>query len=143
MHKFSLPMTVKPFVPLRCQFHQRYTRKFFVRAFHFGSFFLVTCTYKSCRNDLRTKNSFVRRMLMKLTAGVNFINVLHTPFSCVSLFNTFLVAFSNMFSFVTFWHQNFVRKMCMYNVDDIDGRVIVTTLYLIKFPFTALQKGLS
>ncbi len=39
------------------QFHQRYMYEFFVRT----SFFYVHVTRESCRNDVRTKNSYVER----------------------------------------------------------------------------------
>jgi len=64
-----------PYPLFRCQFHQHFTHTFFVRK----CFSLVTfwqqkaLSYKKC----------VQKMLMKLTAGVKFINVLQAAFSCV------------------------------------------------------------
>jgi len=46
----------------RCQFHQHFTRAFFVQIFCQSQ----NVTRKSCQNDVRTKNLYVK-MLMKLT----------------------------------------------------------------------------
>jgi hypothetical protein len=51
-------------------------------------------------------------MLMKLTVGVNFINVLCTNFSYKRRFGSLEFGFE----------QTFVQKMCAKNVDEIDGR---------------------
>ncbi len=63
---------------LRCQFHQHFTRAFFVRIFCQSQ----NVTRKSCRNAICTKNSYVK-MLMKLTIGVNFTNILRTALTLV------------------------------------------------------------
>jgi len=62
----------------RCQFHQNYTHAFFVQML-FRRIFLVTCKQKK----LLKQCSYVKRArftLMKLTAGVNFMNVLQAAF---------------------------------------------------------------
>ncbi len=54
----------------RCQFHQHFTYKFFVRM-SFCQLFLVT--FWLWQKSLFKKH--VRQMLMKLTVGVNFIDI--------------------------------------------------------------------
>ena len=69
------PFIVKIFVwvnnvklnPVWCQFHQDFTRAFFVWKFIQSQ----NVFRKSCRNGVCTKNSYVK-MLMKLTAGGSF-----------------------------------------------------------------------
>jgi len=53
------------------------------------------------------------RTLMKLTPGVNFINVLHTNFSYQRRFGSLKSGFE----------LTFVQKMRTKNVDEIDGRM--------------------
>jgi len=65
---------------IRCQFHQHFTCSFFVRT----SFRQIFYSYIW----LGTKISYKKRArltLMKLTPGVNFINILRTAFLCADL----------------------------------------------------------
>jgi len=48
---------------------------FFVQIFHQSQ----NVTRKSCQNDVRTKNLYVK-MLMKMTPGVDFANILFEAF---------------------------------------------------------------
>ncbi len=50
---------------LRCTFHQHLTYQFLYKC-RFGSFYYVHVTEKSCQNNVRLKNLYVK-MLMKLT----------------------------------------------------------------------------
>jgi hypothetical protein len=62
-HKFgNLEQLFGEIWQLSRQFHQHYTRAFFVRIFRQSQ----NVTRKSCRNDIRTKNSYVKT-LMKLS----------------------------------------------------------------------------
>jgi hypothetical protein len=61
---------------------------FYVRIFRTNVVFLVT--FWLCHKNSYEK--FARLTLMKLTAGVNFINILHTVFSYESLFSTYVLA---------------------------------------------------
>ncbi len=91
--KFSLPRSVKCSVvktkhknnnltvTSMCQFHQHFTHKFLV----WISPQSQNVTRKSCRNNVCTKNAR-KKTLMKLTAGVIFINILRANFSYKSAF---------------------------------------------------------
>jgi len=57
-------------LPISRQFHQRYTREFFVRK----SFLAAFSSYVLALAKNLYKN-FARIMLMKLRPGVNFINI--------------------------------------------------------------------
>ncbi len=70
---------------------------FFLYECHFGSFFLVACTYK---NDVCAKK-FVHLTLMKLTVGVNFIQHFIRKF--------FVQKYS--FSLVLFWLYKFLAQI--------------------------------
>ncbi len=65
-----------------CRFHQHFLRAFFVRIFRQSQ----NVTRKSCQNDVRTKNSYVKT-LMKLTPVLRFSFI-------VDAFATFLIIIS-------------------------------------------------
>jgi len=82
------------------QFHQHFTQKVFVQKY-FAQLSLVT--FQLCnfwRQNIGAKCTL--KMLMKLTIGVNFINILLIKFSYISA--------SHSFSLVAFWLCNFWRK---------------------------------
>jgi len=56
---------------------------------------------------------------MKLTSGVNFINIIRALFSYKSRFGSF---FSSYMYVVKAAQMTFVRKARAYNVDEIDHR---------------------
>jgi len=72
--KWKKPTDGKTF---RCQFHQHYTHEYFVRT-SFSSYVLAL-------NKLSYEKR-ARITLMKLTTGVNFINIFCAPFSYKSVF---------------------------------------------------------
>jgi len=76
------------------------------------AFFLVTCTLRV--RCLYEKRGHIK--LMKLTAGINFINILCTNFSYERHFSSFF----SSYMYVTC--SMFVRKTRAYKVDEIDGR---------------------
>ncbi len=93
----------------RCHFHQRFLRAFFVRT----SFWQLFSSY--IRLGLGAKILYkkcARLTLMKLTTGVNFINVLSTRFSYE---NEFLQLRSSLL----FFGAKIARGQ---NVDEIDCR---------------------
>ncbi len=63
---------VKVSCTYRCQFHQHFTRAFFIRIFCLSQ----NVTRKSCQNNVRTKNSYVKT-LMKLTTEYKRYFVFH------------------------------------------------------------------
>ncbi len=65
-----------------------FTQNFCMNVF-FGSFSLVTCKQKKLPKRLMYIK-FAHKTLMKLTTGVNFINILLAPFLYESLYDTFL-----------------------------------------------------
>jgi len=68
------------FTSNRCQFYQRKTREFFVRMS-----FLNVCVTRKKLPKRHLYEKFVRRMLMKLTTGVNTTNILQAAiwYKCV------------------------------------------------------------
>jgi len=59
-------------------------------------------------------------LLGPISTGVNFINVLHTNFSYERCFSSF---FSSYMYVVKAAETMFVRKICTFNVDEIDTRL--------------------
>jgi len=55
------------------------------------------------------------KMLMKLTLGINFINVLHTAFTCADPENGKIQLSCQFYAFGIYRHKSFVL-----NVDEID-----------------------
>ncbi len=80
----------------------------------FGSFFHIHVTREKLRKQ-HMYEKFVCKMLMKLTKGVNFINIFRAHF-CT---NVLFVAFSR---YVLALAPKFCTKNARVNVDEIDGR---------------------
>ncbi len=69
------------------QFHQLFIRTFFVQIFCNSQ----NVTRKSSQNNVSAKNSYAK-MLMKLTPGVYYINILQAAFSLESFFSQLFAA---------------------------------------------------
>jgi len=105
------------------QFHQHFTYEFFVQTL-FQQLFLCTCNVHVTKKKLPKRRAYeknAQKMLMKLTARVNFINIFQTNFLYKHCFGSF--------SLVTCkWKKlskqcsygKFVLKICAENVDEID-----------------------
>ncbi len=92
------------------QFHQHFTQNFSYKS----SFKAKLQAENSCSKDLRKKCA--RKMLMKLTAVVNFINVQQAAFACTD---------PKVHKKLTIWLSFCAfgicgRKSCSYNVEEID-----------------------
>jgi hypothetical protein len=98
-----------------CKFHQHYMRTFFVRT-SLWQLFLHTCNKRKLPKRHSYENR-VRITLMKLTTGVNFINIL----PCLFCSKVHIEAFLELkFGFVIFWRKNIGAKL----VDEIDNRTV-------------------
>jgi hypothetical protein len=91
----------------------------------FRTNFLPNITRKAAETSY-SYEKFVRRMLMKLTAGVNFINVFFACFFCSN------VLFGIFSSYVLALAPKFRTKNVHINVDEIDGCL---TQYLDSLKF--------
>ncbi len=78
----------------RCQFHQHFPRAFFVRKSFLAAFSSYVLPL--------AKNSYEKIACKMLTVGVNFINILHAPFSYKRALHSF--------SFLTVWLSNLLGK---------------------------------
>jgi len=92
----------------KCQFHQCFTRAFFVRT----SFFLVTFQVW-CQISYEKR---ARKTLMKLMAGVNFTNVFCKRFLYERLFSSLNVTRKRRF------YKKHEQKMHVKNVGEIDPK---------------------
>jgi hypothetical protein len=93
------------FQKARCQFHQC----FYIQIFQISRTNFVSAAFSSYVLAL-AKNSdekLVQKTLMKLTAGVNFINVLSAPYSYESILGSFSLV---TVKFEIFWRKNIGAK---------------------------------
>ena len=110
-----------------CQFHQRYTYKFFVRT----SFSLVT--FWLCQKNSYEK--FACLMLMRLTPGFNFINVLRTTFMLVdpeSVKNT--VSHQYLFTLLGSTYAKAVRRTLMKLSPGVNFINVLCTAFTLVDP---------
>ena len=101
----------------KCQFHQCCTSSF------------CACRSRKRKNTVKSsvyfyafgiyKRKTVCRMLMKLSPGVNFINILHEAFTFIGQKAQKDTKDMTVF-FYSFWI--FALKNCSWNVDEIDPR---------------------
>ncbi len=83
-------------------FWQNFTSSFF-------TYFLLPKNYKPKQNYLAQKDAC--KMLMKLTPGVNFINILQLNFLCKSAWRSFYLVTFWLFNIV--WPQNIGSKVAI------------------------------
>ncbi len=97
---------------LRSRIQVSISSTFYVQIFrtmvHFCNFFLLHVRRKSCQNG-HLYEKFVRRMLMKLIAGFNFINIMRAPFLYQSIFSSFSLVTVGLWNFFA---QKYWRKSC-------------------------------
>ncbi len=94
-----------------CQFHQHYTRAFFVRT----SFRQLFSSYKYVEKR-RLYKKCVRKMLIKLTRGLFFNNILKAAF----LYESVLRSFFNLQFGCVFFCKRISAHSLMVNVGKID-----------------------
>ncbi len=85
---------VLTFAATLCQFHQHFTYEFLYKR-NFGSFLYVHVTREKLPKQ-RSYEKFLQKLLMKLTTGVNFINILCRHLLYERLFSAYNLALNEL-----------------------------------------------
>ncbi len=97
-------------------------------------------TRKSCQNNLRSENSYVK-MLMKLTLGLNFINVLRTtPFFVRTSFQQLRVWLWNKLSYKKIARKTLMKLMAVCDTPTDVWTYFFYFLIHSKFIYSSSQK---
>jgi len=118
---------------LRCQFNQHFmSNVLYENVMQSFSLHVVNVCNFSLKEYFR-KNA--RKMLVKLTTGVNFINVKHTNFSYELRFSSYVLALSKNL------YEKFARKMLVKLTTGFPSSFICPTMILIRLSWQESNEG--